>query len=269
MDDNLQKIQELESKNQELTKKLEELSNTFKEIKTTLELHTHTGRDGSTKFFNSDIELKSGTGISVGKYGFIDADVINDKGRTLLGATVLGDLVGASGVVEDIQNSSQIAIEHRVFSNGVTNDSYFYGIRSPIYSSTNGGGITSGGTTFAQSKYSWTTNELDGAFIAVFDTANTGQFDWFEIASNTTTTLTITGGTWTFTDTNAQWFIIVPVYLGWSTFPWRRAYVLDGTGGGVRFGGGDTAGGQNGLLYMDAAGDLYWRPKTGAAVKLN
>lgn len=263
-----QKIQELESKNQELTKKLEELSNTFKEIKTTLELHTHTGRDGSTKFFNSDIELKSGTGISVGKYGFID--YVTDS--TLIGAMVVGDLVGQTGTTDNAKNTTQLSIDHQFSTNGSTNQTFFYGYRSPVYSGETNGSITSGGTTMSQTRYSWEANELDGAYVAVYDGANAGQFDFYEIASNTATTLTITGGTWTFTDTAATWVVIVPVYLGAAQYPWRRVYTMDGIGGGIRFGGGDSpvynsgtgtwSSGQNALLYTDGT-DLKFRKKDG------
>ena len=49
----------------------------------------------------------------------------------------------------------------------------------------------------------------------------------------------------------------------------QRFYTQEGTAGGIRFGVGATAGGQNGLLYSDATGDLYWRDKAGTSVKLN
>ena len=245
--DNTQLIQELQTKNEELTKKLDELSNSFNEVKRILEEHAHTGTDGSIKVYNSDIALKSGTGISVGKYGFVDFEDDNQ----IFGITVVGDAIGQSGNLSSLLNSSQIIIEHQPNTNGTTNQTFYYGYRSPLYSGVNSGSVTSGGTTLSQNKFTWTTNELYGAYVIAYDSAHPTQFDFYEIASNTATQLTITGGTWTFTDVATNFYIIVPIYLGASAYPWRRVYTMDGAGGGIRFGGGDTNGGQNTLLYTE------------------
>jgi hypothetical protein len=269
MDNQLQKIQELETKNQELTKKLDELSNKFEELKGVVSTHTHGGLDGSKQFYNDPIVLKSGIGISSGKYQFIDVeDLVNNR---TIGGLVVGDGAKGSGTVDTAQETSQFFIEHYY---GTLN-TFIESFRTPLYDGVDNGNITSGGTTMSQTKFSWATDELAGAYVIVYDSANTAtvsppaEFDVYEIASNTATTLTITGGTWTFTDASANFTVFMPVYLGSANFPFRRLYTMEGTGSGIRFGVGDTAGGQNGLLYMDATGDLYWRPKTGAAVKLN
>lgn len=259
MDNNqLQKIQELENKNQELIKKLDELSNKFDELKGVVNAHTHGGLDGSKQFYNDPIILKSGIGISSGKYQFIDSETSS----SILGGLVVGDGAVGSGIVDHILNTSQLTIDHQPSTNGTTNQTFYYGYRSPVYSAEDNGSITSGGTTMSQTRFSWTTDELDGAYVLVTDTANPTQFDAYEIASNTTTTLTITGGTWTFTDTSADFTIFMPIYFGSAEFPWRRLYTTDGITGGIRFGMGDTNGSQNALLYTDGT-NLKFRKKDG------
>lgn len=257
--DNETKIKDLEQKNQELERKIQDFSTQLDEIKNGLETHTHSGNDGSTYIYGEPIKLKPGAGFSTGKFGFVD---YQDSSR-IFGFQVVGDGVSDSGLTDSIKNTTQLTIEHQPLTNGSSNNTFYYGYRSPLYASgvTNGGKIVSGGTTLTQSKFEWETNELDGAFVLVKDSANS-TFDVYEIASNTSTVITITGGTWTFSSANAEFVIFVPVYLGSADFPWRRIYTTDGSGGGIRFGMGDTNGGQNALLYTDGTA-LKFRKKDG------
>jgi len=66
-----------------------------------------------------------------------------------------------------------------------------------------------------------------------------------------------------------DFLIYTPVFLGSPLVPWERLYVTSGTAGGVRFGEGTTTGGQNGLLYMNSSGNLFWRTPAGASTQLN
>ena len=115
--------------------------------------------------------------------------------------------------------------------------------------------------------FDFTTNELSGHLINIYNSSGT-FVESQAIASNTSTVITISG-TWTSSTSGGIFFIYNPAYLGSAEHIWQRAYVQEGTSGGVRFGVGPTAGGQNGLLYMDSAGDLWWRDKAGTAIQLN
>jgi hypothetical protein len=265
MDELKRQIQDLEQKNQELQKKFDEFYNTFEEFKRIQTHHMHGGNDGSEQLYNNTISLKSGIGISSGKFQFIDAETpvsdTDSRISTIIGGLVLGDGSKGSGTSNSAQNTTQFLIEHHPLSNGITNDTFIQAYRSPFYAGKNGN-ISSGGTTLSQNEYNWTTNELDGAYVLVVDSANPTQFDVYEIASNTSSTITITGGTWTFTNSSALFTVFMPVYLGSANYPYRRIYTDDGIGGGIRFGVGDTNGGQNALLYTDGA-SLKFRKKDG------
>lgn len=125
---------------------------------------------------------------------------------------------------------------------------------------------TLGGTTVTIAGYGFATDELAGAYINIYDAGT--LIETQTIASNTATVITISG-TW-LASTTGTFKIYNPVFLGRTDTIWHRVYVEEGTSvGGVRFGVGSTANGQNGLLYMDAAGDLFWRDKANASTQLN
>lgn len=127
---------------------------------------------------------------------------------------------------------------------------------------------TLGGNTITITGFNFATNELAGAYINIYNSSTT-LVETQTIASNTATVITISG-TWLATTNNATFKIYTPVFLGRTETIFRRVYVEEGTtSGGVRFGVGATANTQNGLLYMDATGDLYWRNKAGVSTKLN
>lgn len=128
-------------------------------------------------------------------------------------------------------------------------------------------GTTSGGNTITLTGHTLETNELSGAVINIINSSGT-LVESRIIASNTSTVATITG-TWTNTTSNATFEIFFPVFFGSAQNPFQRLYTQEGVDGGIRFGIGVTNGGQNGLLYSDAIGDLYWRNKGGAPTKLN
>lgn len=126
---------------------------------------------------------------------------------------------------------------------------------------------TAAGNTVTINGFDFTTNELAGQLINIYNSS--GAFvESQTIASNTGTVITISG-TWSASTSGGTFFIYTPVYLGSAESIWQRFYTQEGTSGGIRFGVGPTAGGQNGLLYMDSAGDLYWRTKAGVSFKLN
>ena len=165
----------------------------------------------------------------------------------------------------------QLALRH--IPSQASKFSYVTAERSPLVGADqNIYSTTAGGNTITISGYDFATDELTGAYINIYNSSN-NLVETQTITSNTATQITITG-TWIASTSNAYFKIYVPVFLGETTTVFRRLYVEEGSStGGIRFGVGPTstsAGGQNGLLYMDSAGDLYWRPKaTAVAVKLN
>lgn len=266
----------------DLQKKLEELKDEFDTYKTkaetdkkvvtdkldsldkVLKIHGHQGDDGS-KRLEREINLLPGN-------GFVVADVAELSGfsETLPNGgdrTVVGIATGRDTTPQDGLNNSQIYMEHQYSTDSTTKQTFFQGIRAPIYNGKTAA-VTSGGTTLTQNDYGWVPNSMAGAYVVVNNAAGT-SFAGYLIASNTSNTLTITGGTFAFSGAGLPYTISVPIYLGSASYPWRRIYTGDLTSGGIRFGFGATGGGQNGLLYMDASGDLYWRNFAGTSTKLN
>lgn len=250
--------------NKQLKKELDELKNKILIIERELKNHTHSGQDGSNSFFQNSIKLNAGSKFQTGNFSIEEYTYKNNSGTPInISALVLGSQANGSGTVTSVRDGSQLTTQHQPSTNGSTNQTFHYGYRSPVFLGDKAtGSITSGGSVLNQSDFNWTINELVGAHVLVYDpSTSNSQFDVFSIASNTADTITITGS-WTFTSPNSIFIIYVPVYLGSAEYPWRRVYVTDGSGGGIRFGSGDTAGGQNALLYTDGT-NLKFRKKDG------
>lgn len=234
-----------------LERLVNELRDENKAIKRLLEVHQHSNYDGTKSFLN-DLSIPSGMAFESGHSQF---------GELYVGGNYnAGIVTGEDRILSDGSTNSQFFIQHQA------NETFINPSRGPQFTAQDAS-ITSGGTTMTQAKYTFETNALVGLYLYV-NTSGT-NYDAFPIASNTGNTITISGGTWTATVSNAIWLVYKPIYLGSAQYVFKRAYVDEGTAGGIRFGVGHTAGGQNGLLYMDATGDLYWRNKGGSATKLN
>lgn len=145
------------------------------------------------------------------------------------------------------------------FPDNVDLNSFFFGYRKPIYAQKAGTTITvtSGGSTMTDSTKTWTTDELAGAKINIFNSSGTFQFNR-QIASNTSTVVTI-DGTWPATVSGGTYFIFMPLFLGNATNPWRQVYAggTDVSSGGdgsvnraIRIGYGTTGGTETiGIFY--------------------
>lgn len=250
--------------NEELLRKIEELSNRVVQLEDVINNHTHSGEDGSNSFFANSVVLNKGSKFQTGLFSLEEFSGIASDGAELNRSFLItGPQAGGVGVTNFSKDGTQLTIEHQPGTNKSTNQTFFYGFRSPLFFSGDGGSVTSGGSTLTQSKYEFEINELAGALVLAYDSSTSNvQFDVYTITSNTASNISIGSNNWTFTDSNCQFSIIVPVYFGAADYPWRRLYTMDGSGGGVRFGPGDTNGGQNGLLYMDGS-DLKWRQPDG------
>lgn len=265
MNEDLQtRIQELEDELEAIKTERKSERDDFDErmlaVEKILREHTHRGDDESSAI-EKDLELLSGNGFSSGDVATFTGLESAEQNRTLAVFSTGRDKSEAEGI-----NNSQVQLEHQYSTDSTTRQSFYYGIRGPIYQGTSGV-FTSGGTSMKQSDWTFEPDSLVGARVLIYYTAT--SFGGFEIASNTNKSITIAGGTFASSVSGAQYQIFMPVYLGGATYPWRRIYMEEGTAGGLRIGLGATGAGQNGLLYMDATGDLYWRNKGGTSTKLN
>lgn len=244
---------------EDLNRKMEELQRKLDEVDRIVRTHTHSGNDGSDYVYNNNTQLKPGQQIAVGRITLTEASNILSDPTRMAGGIVMGDDNNAS----DGSNNAQVVLDFNP-TNDTTN---FTGSCSPIFVGSDGL-IVSGGSTMTTNAYKFRDNSLAGLIISVTD-PTTGDSEGFEILSNTQNTVTV-DGSWSMTlPSNGGYFIQTPVYLGFSLTPWRRIYAMEGTTGGLRFGLGTTNNGQNGMLYMNSAGDLFWRDKGGTSTQLN
>jgi hypothetical protein len=245
----------------QLKQRINELENKIKTLEANYAKHQHDGIDGTNQLRKSiKLDLDQYLGVGLGFQG---------TGKTVGGqlqyAISIGNDDGRTGFVNKA-DILQLDLLHQP-----TGLSFITARRTPLVASMENTSIstTSGGNTVTINGYNFIEDELADALINIYNSSGT-LIETRVIASNTATAITITG-TWGASTSSATFNIYKPVYLGSADWQFQRAYVGEGTAGGLRFGVGVTDGAldQNGLLYMDATGDLYWRPKTGAAVKLN
>jgi hypothetical protein len=248
-------------------KEINELKNKLEILSKNFEKHQHDDYDG-TKVLRKAIKLDVDQSLVVGLGGMITQLILNaGTASEQIGYSIT---VGKGNLNSGDSLSNKVdAIQLNFLHLPNSTQSFINAYRTPLVTPFSGATISpvSGGNTVTLNGYNFTTNELAGALIDVFSSAGT-FIETKTIASNTATVITITG-TWGSTVTDGTFQIYNPVYLGSADSIFQRLYIQEGTAGGVRIGGGPTAGGQNGLLYMDATGNLYWRNKGGTSTKLN
>jgi len=258
---------ENEEKIRTLETKVSELTNMLDNFKRDYEKHQHDNFDG-TKTLTKDIEIGKENYLSIGYAEHGCAPILNlgaENEQIQYAIDVSKD--NRRGFSNKTLDIAQFNILHQ--PNNTSKQSFITGVRGPVVTPNQGQTIstTSGGNTITISGFGFTTNELAGCSINIINSSG-ALVETRTIASNTDTVITISG-TWSASTTGGTFEIHVPLFFGSSQYVWQRFYTQEGTGGGIRFGEGPTAGGQNGLLYMNATGDLYWRNKGGTATKLN
>ena len=231
--------------------------------------HVHNGAD-TAKITVVDLPIE--TPIRLGLGGLISTSnsfrkevaygAVNEQIQTSIASGK--DQAGTVGITT---KNLQFNLFHQ--PQNAANQSFITAFRPPIFGTPQNTTIstTLGGNTVTVSGYGFVVDELAGGLINIFDSSGT-FIESQTIASNTASVITITG-TWLATTAGGTFYIYQPVFLGSADTIWQRFYTQEGTGGGIRFGVGTTGGGQNGLLYMDATGNIYWRDKANAATKLN
>lgn len=243
---------------EDLTRKVEELTRELDETKNTLATHGHGGNDGSERIYNDSVVSKPGQGIGTGFMGMADLD--DPANGRQLGVWGVGKDTDASN---GFQNA-QITIDHQSPStDGTTNQTFIHGLRGNLLLTQTGSVISGESILTADILNVYNVNDLAGHFIIARHNSSGATYDGFTIASNRANTLTI-NGSWTFTNSATVFDIFVPIYFGAAQYPWRRLYTTGGSAGGIRFGLGHTAGGQNGMLYLnETTGRLQFRRPNG------
>ncbi len=234
------------------------LENDLKVFKQQYSIHQHTLADG-TSILRNNITLDPDQGISVG-YMALEG-LLSNYGKTTEqyeGIQAVGPGLG----ITNTNKSDAMEQSFLHYPNAVDKHSFLVGSRKPIvvpYENTSIS-VTAAGNTITIVGYNFVTNELAGALINIYDAS--GNFvETQTIASNTATVITIVG-TWINTTAGGTFFIGMPYFMGSAEYIYHRFYTQEGEIGGIRFGVGPTNEGQNGLLFMDILGDLYWRGKT-------
>jgi len=237
-------------------RKIEDLQRDMEEIKETLERHTHSGNDGSDYIYNDAPVTKTEQQFRSGDFTVTGININNVQ----RGALIVGrDEQGTDG-----SDNMEIVFENQPLTNGITNQSFIYGARSPLYVGTDCS-VISGTSILSTKQYEFAVNSLAGVYLDVTDPV-TGIVYGYVISSNTKDTITISG-MFSANIINGEYRIFVPIYFGSAEQPWRRLYTLDGSGGGVRFGLGSTNQGQNGLLYSSGE-NLIWRSPSGSTTTI-
>lgn len=258
----IEELQELLDKQVAINK---ENSRAIEGLRKELNAHSHLGADGTSEIRRT-VTIPAGEGFVVGNAALEDASNQTNK----VGALVVGPST-TPGTVLNSPNS-QVELTHggTGLSDAAANLSFFRGLRPPLYSF-NDGQITSGESVMTQSKFTFSDDELVGSFptyLSVYNPDSATDFDSFRITANDSKTITI-DGTFAFSGNKIGWIIFKPVFLGSADFPWQRAYVMEGSEGGLRFGPGATAGGQNAILYIDSSsGFLIFRDQGGNTYQL-
>jgi len=252
---------------EQLQNKILELESKIKTLEANYAKHQHDSLDG-TNTLRKSIKLDRDQYLQVGLGGQGTGEILNngESSEQLQYSLSVGKDDGRTGFV-----SKADVLQMDFLHQPRTATSFIQSRRTPVVVSLESTSIstTSGGSTVTIAGYNFTTNELAGGIICIYNSSGT-FIEARGVASNTATVITITG-TWGASTSSATFQIYQPVYLGSADTIWQRFYTQEGTAGGIRFGMGVTAGAQNqnGLLYMDATGDIYFRDKGGTSIKLN
>lgn len=244
--------------------RIQKIEDDLKQFKHDYSLHMHTQADG-TPILKKNIILDRDQSLIVGVAQAITATKL-DGSATEEYAYALS-VGGDTQTTGFVYKSVNMQMNFRHYPNDTNSFVQIY--RKPLVTSLQGTSVTTtaAGNTVTITGFNFVTNELAGGLIDIFSSAG-ALVETQVIASNTATVVTIVG-TWLNTTSGGTFLIYRPVFFGSADVIFQRFYTQEGTVGGLRFGMGPTNGGQNGLLYMDAAGDLFWRNKGGTSAQIN
>lgn len=241
---------------EQLEKELEKLKGELKTFKQSYSIHQHNNSDG-TKQLRKTLFLDQDQVYTVGSTEMGSAEGYNSvNGRNYFGIIATGPQMQKT-TTNQFPNQ-QLVMRHLPDDQGL---SAFYSDASPIVISFANTSIstTAGGTTVTITGYNFVTNSLAGAYINIYDSAGIIQEAQI-ILSNTATVVTI-DGTWINSTSGGFFEIYSTVFLGTFLRMWKQLYLEKSSSGGIRFGPGLFAGGQQAALYVDeTSGNLIFVP---------
>ena len=254
----LQRIEDLESRIIELEEQTDS-EERLNEIEGELYSHSHELGVGETQSFDSHLKLGEGKFVNIGNTYRTGITIpIAQKyniDNMILGAGPVTSTEIAASETGGKAGNSQLVLQHQ--PKGYSNWTFFYGNRPPIVLFK---ADSISGNKISVTNIDFETNELAGTVVKI--TSSRGLLeDSLEIVSNTKNEITLSNTT---SASGPTCFVFNTIYLGSADYPWRRAYVSEGSGAGIRFGYGPTGEGSNGLLYMNSNGNLIWRNKSGS-----
>lgn len=252
--------------NENILQKINNLEEQILKLKSDYQKHQHDGKDG-TNILRKNIELDKSSFLKVGYLEQASSPIVlqGDENEQMQHVFSLSktNKIGAVNKLDALQ----VNFLHQ--PNNPAKQSFIIANRSPIITPFEGQTVstTAGQTTITINNFNFKTNELAGGLISIYNSSNV-YIETRVISSNTSNVITVSSA-WGSSTSNGLFFIYTPVYLGSADNIFQRFYTQEGEGGGIRFGMGTTNGGQNGLLYMNSVGDLYWRNKSGTSTKIN
>jgi hypothetical protein len=250
-----------------LKQQIVKLQNDLSKLGIEYQKHQHSPEDG-TRTLRKNIELDEGQYINIGLATHASQPISNRgaSNEQITYSFGVGKDDGRRGLVNKADNL-QMNFFHQ--PNNTLRQSFITAVRTPNVQAypTTSVSIAAANNTVTIAGFNFTTNELAGGLINIYNSSGALQVTK-EITSNTDTEITVIDN-WGITINGGTFNIYAPVFMGSADYIYQRFYAQEGVTGGIRFGAGVTNGGQNGLLYMDDAGDLYWRDKNGDALKIN
>jgi hypothetical protein len=223
---------------------LEDSNDKISDLENIIKDHNHSGTDG-TEVLRNEIRLAPSEELSIGNFHFTERTGGGNRRELVRAFMGVGKDVDAA----DGSRNTQFTIEHQGDTDGSTNQTFFYGYRSPLYFGVKGV-VSAGGTVLTQDEQFFKEGELNNAYLLVKEGFGSATWEVHQISSNTKKNIILSNSTFSNSFNEALWIVFVPVYFGSAEYPWRRLYTTEDTSGGIRFGFGDTAGGDNGLLYI-------------------
>lgn len=245
--------------NTELKQGIEDLKNELNSLKSHIDgqdkviaEHQHTGADGSFKITDADIMLKERHAILSGPGGMVGVAHEGVDQKDLIFA--VGPESPSSGVVGLQSKNAQLTVQYNPPISAI------FGLSDVVAVEKTSIPITSSQTNFNDRATDFgDTNSKVGYYLTIWTLTDVRGY---KIASNTKYNL-ILDNAFGIDDTVLGYVVYKPLYIGTGLFQFQRLHILEGTGGGIKFGPGNPFNGQNALLFMDSAGALKYKKLNG------
>jgi hypothetical protein len=228
--------EELKKEIESLKNRVNLLTNKVGQVEQLTKLHKHTGYDESSRI-DGDVTLLPNRFLTIG-----NAQITEDT-RSYGSAAQVERLLLITGKdmnsgFTNTSENTQLQIENQSATTGSSNQSFFYGLRAPVYTDTatddgSSNTVTSAAFVVNDTTKTWTTNELAGAMVNIYSSAG-ALVHSKQIASNTSTQITVDDAWDSTVSSGGSYIVWMPVYMGSADYPWRRGYFMgsDSSSGG-------------------------------------